>query len=190
MGMFGNDSDLDLSRPQKLGVTLSPPSTNRRGEILIASQHSRSLQWEGQPSMEQWIKHTIGQVKKYSSRRIVVRPHPRSPLKEKFADATIDLPKLIPNSYDSFNIDYNYHCVINYNSGPAVQAAIQGVPVICHTSSLAYPVGEKWENLENPQLPDREEWFLKLTHTEWTLTEIAKGLPLARLEFTIKEKLK
>jgi hypothetical protein len=33
--------------------------------------------------------------------------------------------------------------------------------VICDASSLAFPVSEKWENLENPQLPNREEWFLK-----------------------------
>ena len=95
----------------------------------------------------------------------------------------------MPNTYDDFNILYGYHCVINYNSGPAVQAAIQGVPVLCDSSSLASPVSTSWETLENPQLPDREEWFLKLCHTEWTVKEIAQGIPLRRLLPEIVKKI-
>ena len=140
--------------------------------------------------MEQWIRDTIVKIKRYSNRRIVVRPHPRSQIREKFADAVIELPKKLANTYDDFDINYNYHCVINYNAGPSVQAAINGAPTICDSSSLAFPVSEKWENLENPQLPDREEWFLKLTHTEWTVEEISQGIPLKRLESCLEEKLK
>jgi hypothetical protein len=189
-GIFGNQANIDLDRPKKLGVSLRPNTAKRRSEILIATQHSRSLQWEGQPSMEQWIRDTITKVKRHTGRRIVVRPHPRSQIREKFADAVIELPRKIANSYDDFDINYNYHCVVNHNSGPAVQAAINGTPVICDSSSLAFPVAEKWENLENPQLPDRSEWFLKLTHTEWTVDEISQGIPLGRLESHLLEKLK
>jgi hypothetical protein len=140
--------------------------------------------------MEQWIRDTIVKIKRHSSRRIVVRPHPRSQIREKFADAVIEIPKKLANTYDDYDINYNYHCVINHNAGPSVQAAINGTPTICDLSSLAFPVSEKWENLENPQLPDREEWFLKLCHTEWTVDEIAQGIPLKRLESYLEEKLK
>ncbi len=189
-GVFGNTGNLDPLRPQKLGIFLKPVNARRRGEILIATQHSQSLQWEGQSSMEQWIRDTISKVKRYTGRRIVVRPHPRSQIREKFTDAIIELPKKIVNTYDDFDINYNYHCVINHNSGPCVQAAINGAPIVCDSSSLAFPVAEKWENLENPQLPDREEWFLKLAHTEWTVEEIKQGIPLKRLESHLLEKLK
>jgi hypothetical protein len=190
VGIFGNIENLDPLRPQKLGISLQPKKTKRRSEILIATQHSRSLQWQGQPSMEQWIKDTIVKIKRHSSRRIVVRPHPRSQIREKFADAVIELPKKLVNTYDDFDINYNYHCVVNHNAGASVQAAIDGAPTICDSSSLAFPVSEKWENLENPQLPDREEWFLKLTHTEWTVEEIAQGIPIKRPEKHLEEKLK
>jgi hypothetical protein len=93
----------------------------------------------------------------------------------------IELPKKVPNTYDDFDIDYNFHCVINHNSGPAVQAAIFGTPVICDSTSLAYPVGDSLKNIEKISLPDREEWFLKLCHTEWTRDEIAAGIPLRRI---------
>jgi hypothetical protein len=182
LGIFENSENLDPARPGKLGVGIQPEKLKRRSEILIATQHARSLQWEGQPSMEQWVRNTIVEIKKYSTRKIVVRPHPRSLLRENFNDAVIELPRKIINSYDNFDINYDYHCVINHNSGPAVQAAINGTPVICDSSSLAFPVSEKWEKLETPELPDRSDWFLKLCHTEWTVDEISQGIPLARLE--------
>jgi hypothetical protein len=70
-----------------------------------------------------------------------------------------------------------------------VQAAIQGVPVLCDSSSLAASVSASWETLDNPRLPDRDEWFLKLCHTEWTVKEIAQGIPFQRLLPEIVKKI-
>jgi hypothetical protein len=189
LGVFGNDQQLDENRPRNLSVNLHPISNDRRGEILIATQHERSLQWSGMPTMQAWTENTISIIKKYTNRRIVVRPHPRSPFPVKISGVLVDSPRRVPNTYDDFNIFYNYHCVVNYNSGPAVQAAIRGVPVICDSSSLAGSLSEKLENIENPILPDRTEWFLKLTHTEWTVDEISQGIPLQRLMPKIIEQI-
>jgi hypothetical protein len=180
-GIFANDKDLDQTRPNKLGIILEPYKEIRKAEILIATQHRASLQWEGQPNMQTWIEQTITNLRKYTTRKIVVRPHPRSPVQVSLPNVLVELPKPIPGSYDDFDINYHYHCVINHNSGPAVQAAIKGIPVICDVSSLAAPLSNSIENIENLQLPNREEWFLKLCHTEWTVDEISQGIPLARL---------
>jgi hypothetical protein len=181
LGIFANNFDLDPKRPEKLGVKLSSERQQRRPEILIATQHQKSLQWQGQPPMAQWVENTVAEIRKYSDRKIVVRPHPRSPISVKIPGVVIEQPKQILGSYDDFDIDYNYHCVVNYNSGPAVQAAINGVPVICDTSSLAGEISGKFEEIENITIPDRTDWFLRLCHTEWTVEEIAKGLPLLRI---------
>jgi hypothetical protein len=181
LGIFGNDEDFDQKRPEKLGLKLSPPKINRRQEILIAAQHQHSLQWEGQPKMAEWAANTVAQLRQYTARKIVVRPHPRSPFSLNLNNVELIIPRPVRGSYDDFDIDYNYHCVINYNSGPAVQAAIQGTPVICDSSSLASEISENIENIENPILPDRHDWFLKLCHTEWTVDEISQGIPLARV---------
>lgn len=181
-GIFGNDTDIDANRPEKLGVFLKPIQEKRRPEILIAGQHSRSLQWQGMPLMEEWVTSTVAAVRQYTDRKIFVRPHPRSPISPKIAGVEIEIPKPVIGTYDDFDIDYNYHCVINHNSGPAVQAAIAGVPVICDTSSLASKISGKIQEIENISLPDRDEWFLKLCHTEWTVEEISQGVPLKRLE--------
>lgn len=180
-GNFGNLTNLDPKRPKKLGIGLLPKKSNRKKEILIATQHQKSLQWEGMPPMHIWVESMINQIRHYTDRKILVRPHPRSPLISNIKGAILETPKKLVNTYDDFDIDYDYHCVINFNSGPAVQAAIQGTPVICDSSSLAGILSDKIENIESINLPDREEWFLKLCHTEWTVEEIAQGVPLARI---------
>jgi hypothetical protein len=141
------------------------------------------------PLMKQWCENTIAEIKKRTTRKIIVRPHPRSPFSLNIPDITIERGRKVFNTYDDFDIFYNYHCVINHNSGPAVQAAINGVPVLCDSSSLAGEMSIKWENLENPVLPDRQEWFLKLCHTEWTVDEIRQGIPLVRLLPEIQKQL-
>ena len=181
LGQFGNDILLDENRPAKLNVSLKNIQVKRQSEILIATQHQKSLQWEGMKSMTEWVKDTVDQIRKYSNRKIIVRPHPRCNIQLNLVGVEIQHPKKIVNSYDGFDINYNYHCVVNHNSGPAVQAAIAGCPIVCNSSSLAYPVSDSIDHIENPVLPDREEWFLKLCHTEWTLPEIESGIPFERL---------
>jgi hypothetical protein len=189
LGIFANTDNLDSARPRILGINLKPVERHRQSNILIATQHERSLQWQGMPSMKQWCESMIKQIQSKTSRKIVVRPHPRSPFPLQIPNVTVEQPQKITNSYDDFDISYNHHCVINHNSGPAVQAAINGVPVLCDSSSLAGELSISWKNLENPSLPDREEWFLKLCHTEWTVVEIQQGIPLARLLPEIQRQL-
>lgn len=181
LGIFGNDVDLDHTRPSRLSVKLMPVKTDRRPEILIATQHQNSLQWKELPPVKQWVTELVSKIKKVSDRTIIVRPHPRSMIDISLPGVTVQRPIKVPGTYDNFDIDYNYHCVINFNSGPAVQAAINGTPVICDSSSLAYPISDQLENIENINLPNRDEWFLKLCHTEWTTDELEQGFPQERL---------
>jgi hypothetical protein len=181
LGEFANDLDLDSTRPKKLSVNLLDSRSNQRSDILIAGQHSQSLQWEGMPPMKTWVENTVKQIQARSQRKIIVRPHPRSLFSIDLPGVTVERPQLISGSYDDFDISYNYHCVINHNSGPAVQAAIQGVPVLCDHSSLASDLSITWDQIETPVMPDRHQWFLNLCHTEWTVDEISRGIPLARL---------
>ena len=181
LGTFKNEKNLNKDRLKVLGLSLKQKRHLRPKKILIASQHARSEQWAGMPNMTTWVSDTVDEIRKYTDMPIVVRPHPRHVYNLNLKDVTLDRPKKIPGTYDDFNIDYDYHCVINYNSGVAIQAAIDGTPVICDQSSLAWPMSTTFDQIENPTLPDREDWFLKLCHTEWTVDEIAKGIPIQRL---------
>lgn len=180
-GIFADQGVLDPFRAEKLGVRLEAIKSHRKAEILIATQMPQSLQWHGMPNMEAWIQSMISQTRKYSDRKIIVRPHPRARFHLQDSTVNIQIPKKTAASYDDFDIDYNYHCVINHNSGPAVQAAINGVPVVCDETSLAYEISGQLCQIENIHLPDRTRWFSRLCHTEWTVEEIKAGIPFQRL---------
>lgn len=184
-GEFGNLQNLDTNRSKLLNVELKDFNQTRDSKILIATQHENSLQWSGQAPLNQWLTQTINEIKRFSDRKIVVRPHPRWPLRTPPSGVILERPKKVVSSYDDYDINYNYHAVINHNSGPAVQAAVNGTPIICHSSSLAFPVSSEFSQIENLCPIDRSDWFLKLCHTEWTVDEISKGIPFERLKSKI-----
>ena len=132
------------------------------------------------------------QIREHTSRRpIIVRPHPRCTVTtelNKFENVTIEFPRQIPNTYDDFDFDFhNAWAVVNWSSNPATQAVIGGVPVFVGPSSLAWDVGnDSLKDINNPVMPDRQQWLNDLAYTEWTTEEISQGIPLKRLTFDIE----
>ena len=181
-GYYGHLDDLDYDRPGKLNIKLIN-TKNASPEVVIALQHTKSLQLESIPDINQWISCTIQMIKNNTDRPIVIRPHPRCqiPLPAIQSNITIQLPRPISGSYDSFDMQYNCHAVVNYNSGPGVQAAISGVRPIVDITSLAYPVAINFEDLEKTYDNDRESWLVQICHTEYTLDELKNGLWLKRI---------
>ena len=187
-GYFGNHSNLDWNRHKKLNIDLKDINNNRRPEILITGQHEQSLQWEGQPAINKWVYDTVNEIKKYTDRRMYFRSHPRYPISINISDLFLEVPKKLPDSQE-YDFNSNFHCVVNYNSGPGITSVINGTPVVVDQSSLAFPVSEKMKNIDNPVVPDRSEWFVQLCHTEWTVEEIADGIPLKRILPEIEKRL-
>ena len=178
-GIFGESND--LTRPNLLNVQLKSKEING-DDILIACQRGDSLQWHGQPTVTDWVASTITKIRKYTDRKIVVRPHPRFPIYN-LQGAIIETPRAIPGSYDGWDLDYQqYHCVVNHNSGPSVQAVINGVPVICDASSLAADMSITYNEIDSPPIRDRHNWFVQLCQTEYLIDEIAAGIPLNKLQ--------
>ncbi len=182
LGIFANHTNFLPDRAKTLGVELKPVNLSRKTEILIASQHKLSEQWKGMPEIDQWVADTIAEIRKYTQRPIIVRPHPRSPLRNRsIGNVSVEIPRREINSYDNYDLRHDYHAVINWNSGVAIQSAIAGTPVITGSSSLAHEISGKYENIESIALPDRDQWFNKILHTEWLLDELAIGIPQQRL---------
>lgn len=181
-GYYGNHDNLDYDRPEKLHISLAN-QVLPTPEIVIAAQHPKSLQTADIHNMEQWVHEQIAKVRQVSDRPIVVRPHPRSSLNLGTLPDGVRFvqPIKIANTYDSYDMHYNCHAVINYNSGPGVQAGIAGCRPIVDSSSLAAPVGIKLEDLEKPYDIDRRQWLVELCHTEYTLDEIKRGTWLTRI---------
>jgi hypothetical protein len=174
---------IDLDRPRKLGITVAP--WRQQGEhVLICTQRTDSLQWQGQPDTLSWLCDLRDRLRLYTQRPLVLRPHPRQKTIP-VPGIEIDQPRQIPGTYDDFDLGRGLDrawAVINHNSGPGVQAVLKGVPAFVDASSLAAPVANlDIANIESPAMPDRGTWLLHLCHTEWTLDEIATGWPVQRL---------
>jgi hypothetical protein len=181
-GFYGHQQDLDLDRPRKLGINLAI-NLSRNPRIVIAAQHKRSLQVAKLDSMESWISQQVQAIQAVTDRPIVVRPHPRSALNPALLPPGIQIeqPQRVQNTYDSYNLAFDCHAIINYNSGPGIQAALAGTRPLVDQSSLAYPVAINWQDLEQPYQIDRDQWLIEICHTEYTLSELRKGTWLQRL---------
>ena len=181
LGHYGHTENLDMDRPRKLGISLAI-NLSKNPAILIAAQHRFSLQLENQ-NHEAWIMDQVSKIRKVSDRPIVIRSHPRSPLQigTLLDTITIERPAKIADTYDSFDIHFDYHAVVNYCSGPGIQAAISGTRPIVGIYSLALPVSVAIKDLDKPYITDRDQWLVEICHTEYTLKEIKEGKWIQRL---------
>lgn len=182
-GPVANSSD----RANLLGLTLKPWRTI--GEhVLICGQHDKSLQWKDMPTMSRWVMDTITKTQAATDRPIIFRPHPRCPLpniEHEFKNVIRQTPRQTPGSYDDFDIDYsNLWATVSYSSNPGIHSILNGVPAFVSTSSLAYDAANDIDflhDIENPYMPERQQWLNDYAWTEFTVEEISQGLPLKRL---------
>ena len=179
--VWGRTQDFD--RPRRLGLTLTP--WHQAGEhICVATQRHDSQQWQGQPAMHEWLERTVRLLSQHTDRPIHVRMHPRQRVQIP-AGAVLERPRAVANTYDDFDFDSAISgawAVVNWNSGAAIRAAMLGVPVFVGSNSLAAPVGNlDWNQIHNPCRPDREQWLIDISHTEWTREEIQTGDPIQRI---------
>jgi hypothetical protein len=131
---------------------------------------------------------TIDDIRTYSERPILFRPHPRCPLpniEKEFKNVHRQQPKQLSGTYDDYDMGFNdIWATVSYSSNPGIHSVINGVPSFVGNSSLAYDVANDIDfmhDIENPKMPDRTQWLNNYAHTEYTIEEIAQGLPLKSL---------
>ena len=145
--------------------------------------------------MEQWIKQQIAKIRKYTTRPILVRPHPSNQINLKENELTnvhVRQPKRDFKTYDDTDFKATLErtwAVVNHSSNPAIESVINGVPVFVSESSLCHDVGNiNLSDINNPAMPNRLTWANKIAYTEWFPEEIEKGLPWDRIKLRLKEK--
>ena len=70
-----------------------------------------------------------------------------------------------------------------------MMAVFNGIPIFVSEQSLCYDVGNfSLADINNPKMPDRQNWANKLAYTEWWPIEIAQGKPWERIKKRLKEK--
>jgi len=183
---FG-EQDNDRTRADHLGLVCKPWRSD--GDfILVCGQHDKSLQWQNMPRMSNWFLETYDEIRKHTDRPIVFRPHPRCRLEHierGLKNVCRQEPNHIANTYDDFDMGFsNVWATVSYSSNPGPHSCINGVPAFVSTHSLAYSVGNDIDflhDIEDPMMPDRQQWLNDYAHTEYTLEEISQGIAIKRL---------
>jgi hypothetical protein len=183
---FGEQNN-DRTRAANLGLVCKPWRSD--GDfILIAGQHDKSLQWQDMPRMSNWFLQTYEEIRKHTDRPILFRPHPRCRLEHierGLKNVIRQEPRHVNGTYDDFDMQFNnIWATISYSSNPGIHSIIAGVPSFVSNSSLAYDVANDIDflhDIENPVTPDRQQWLNDYAWTEFTVEEIASGLPHKRL---------
>tara|TARA_B100000035_G_scaffold314268_1_gene330081 strand:- start:1240 stop:2121 length:882 start_codon:yes stop_codon:yes gene_type:complete len=190
---FANQN-IDNDRWKKFHIDLKP--WKQTGEnIIICGQHDTSHQWRNNPPMSKWFDEQITEIRKYTDRPIVIRPHPRNRVTidvKKYKGVTMVEPRRDMNTYDDTDLAERLKsawAVVSHSSNPAMMAVFAGIPVYVSEASLSYEVGNhSFTNINNPAMPDRQQWANRLAHTEWWPDEIQNGLPWSRIKQRLQEK--
>jgi len=144
----------DMQRLARFHTKAEPWKKDGR-HILICTQTDRYYVRFG---VDDWVDNILNILKLYTDRPIVVRRKSTiHPLAQDLKDA---------------------HCLICCSSNAAVEAIMQGVPVITTGDCAASRMGlHDPASVENPYYPDdRMEWAAALAANQWTLEEITAGL--------------
>ena len=176
------DSEVDTARwsqiKKDLGIEVLPYKTTG-STILLCVQ--RNGGWSmGEQDVYSWIVSIVNDIRKYSNRPIVVRPHPG----DKTANSTyLQKIKMLPNIKVSINkaLDedlQNAWAVVNHNSSSIVGPIIKG----CHAfvtdpnnSQCREVADSNFANIETPQLFDRQSWLERISMFHWNFEELENG---------------
>ena len=88
----------------------------------------------------------------------------------------------------------NCWCVVSYTTNGAVDAILNGIPVICLSDqNITYNIADRClSNIDNPIIPSddndvitsdnrlllsRKQWCYNLAYAQWSVKEIKEGLP-------------
>ena len=194
-GPTGNADD----RFKQFGLELKP-WREQSGHIVICGQHDDSAQWQthNNTSVAKWIYDTVESWRAHDTQStFIIRPHPRNKFSwtelgppDRLGWSTIKYPNKVQNTYDDFDFEKvleDAKLVINYNSNPAIEAVLAGVPIMTHESSRCWPVANPIEYTEQYAKPERQQWANDLCYTEWTEQEILTGLPFKRIRQKLED---
>lgn len=66
-------------------------------------------------------------------------------------------------------------CLITFSSTIALEAILNGIPVVCGEECCAYPVAQTLDKIENPEYPDIYKWLCTLANHQFSREEMANG---------------
>jgi hypothetical protein len=165
------------------GIVLEDQKTKGKNIVICLQRHGG---WSmGRISVVDWTIKTVQEIKKYSDRTIILRPHP----KDNKAIKTY-LPQLsqmfkndnqikISPQNTPLNVDLNKAwAVVNHNSSAIVGPIIQGYHAFItdpKKSQCAEVSHTGFEDIESPKEFDRQDWLERISMFHWKFSELEDG---------------
>jgi len=165
--------DYPDDRLKSFDVTIEDWNT-KRGDSILVLPPTHAMCWFF--DQHDWLENTISEIKKHTDRPIIIRHKPFNP-KIDFKthqpiDDSSDSNTTVPLSEDLMKA----YCVVTFNSNSAIQALQTGIPVICNDNCPAYPLTNRFQDIENLTLHDnRQQLFNTLAYSQFSQSEIASG---------------
>ena len=132
-------------------------------------------------NQENWLDTTIANIRQYSNRPIMIRMHPGDGTREK------QIHKIRKKYRKAVTISYhenirdalaNCWCTVGINSTPNVVSAIEGIPGYIEDPQHSWAADVAFTDLsllENPPMPDRNQWVNKIANIHWSNDEVKSG---------------
>lgn len=167
-----------LEIKQALNVELQLPQTTHLGPILICMQRDGGFAMKTLNPL-QWLSTKIEEIRRYSQRQIVIRPHPGDYNPKNFVQyqrqsgITVVDP-LTTRLMDNLN---GAHAAVFFNSSASVAAVLAGVPVFADDSScVAWKVANQdIAKIESPETFARDQWLYDLSAAHWSDADARSG---------------
>jgi len=156
------------------------PWRTQGNHILVTLQRPLGWSMRGVDLMK-WLKRTLGKIRENSDRPILLRWHPGDWKAFPNYKPTLDKFGVVLSPQDRHITQDLVNCwaVVCHNSTPSAVAPIEGIPAFI-TDDPTYSQGGDIANtdftqLENPNLPDREQWIRKLAQCHWSFEDVKSG---------------
>ncbi|MGI9306995.1 MAG: hypothetical protein ACR2P5_06800 [Gammaproteobacteria bacterium] len=144
--------DYPQDRWEALKVPLRP--WKRTGTHVVLCPISKYVGEFLRISHTKWTEAAVREISLHTERPIIVKQKDGTPLKEALADAW---------------------CLVTHSSNAAVDAILEGIPVVGLDHSALRGVNWSLRDIESPWWPEREPWCWQLAYRQFTLDEIRSG---------------
>ena len=173
---FFNNEDSPSDRWEQLKVELRPPQLNPKGHFLVCGQVPTDASVQ-HIDIHKWTENMCKFISSHTKNKVIFRPHPLA------RHITPEIAGVETSSRTLMEDFENCRAVVTFNSNAAVDAAIEGIPTFAEDKgSMAFSVSaNKIAYMQNPVTLKRTQWANDLAYTQWTLQEMANGLPWEHL---------
>jgi len=163
---------------RETGISLKDWRTNG-DHILVCLQ--RNGGWSmGTYDIVAWAAKTITQLRQYTDRPIILRPHPGDKSARQHIGDISHMHNVTLSAEGASLMDNLQNCwaVVNHNSSPAVGSVIEGYPVFVTDpakSQCTAVANTDLSLIETPMMPARQAWLEKISMCHWSQQEIMSG---------------